>query len=829
VSHPHETLPGQSGGLARPSVRQIGSYEVLTLLGEGSTGQVFLARRPGIERLFALKLVHHGMDANGIARLKREAQLASRLDHPNIVRALDLGQHAGQLYLVMDHVPGPTLQATLDSGGTPNLEAALDLLEPIVDAVGAAHEAGVVHRDLKPANIIIDGRDGEPRVTDFGLAHDMGSLDQLTRAGDVLGTPAYMAPEQLRGEPVDTRADVYALGAILYQLVTGRIPFTGDTLGDLAHAIMRGDPTPPSQLNPLLPPAIEAVCLRALSKSAGDRPRTARDLGQELRRARSGGSASAILARFTGAHPDTNRALLVLGAGWVLSTVLLVAWGAWEHGRVVRSQRQSARQAAELTQAGLDQTELRAERDAAATRQEELEASLVGARRATERLRQANENLREDLLRASEQRAQEPAPPTQPLDRDRAASGDATARPAPRLARAIDRHLEDLERAGGHTYERARLLRNRGRYAEARALAEAALADGEQDLDLAVTLFRTCYAQGDQQAAGQIVVQLARDAPRSPQGLFARILLGQLEAGDDVVQSARRAVDMAPDRGYLRIFYARRAIEAALIDQDDASGWGTALEACDTAVAVDPTSPDALMDRASALGFLWERRLPLPGGSERDVAPLLLDDLRLASDLNPGLAELTLGEWCVRLGDHSLAREVLQSARDRADQAGDGQTSIRARAWLGRALLAEGDEAGAVGLWTEALRVHPGVPDGYAWVEVVDQLSPASRRELVTAAAGVEDYCREADRRGDAPLSVACRVCLGLLLLIQGDEPRAVEVWIQAIEAADPVLFSHLARESLHLLSPGGRQQIMRALPSEIASELRSRTRRRGA
>ncbi|MCO5169398.1 MAG: serine/threonine protein kinase [Planctomycetes bacterium] len=322
------TATHREGDAPVPPLRAVGPYEVLALLGKGSSGLVLLARRPGVERLFAVKLLPPDLDAEGLARLRREAEVASRLDHPGIVQVHDVGVHLQQPYLVMDHVPGPTLKDVIDrEGARPSGEAAA-LVAELAEALEVAHRGGIVHRDLKPANVIVDGRDGRAKVTDFGLARDLSRPSDLTQPGAVLGTPYYMAPEQVRGEPVDARADVYALGVILYELLTGARPFEAPSVSELGWKILEGRPAPPSARREGVDPRVEAVCLAAMGPRDA-RPASARALAVALR--------AACAAPLTGAARRPVRGALAAGLAAGPAVAVALAAGALTERRRARA------------------------------------------------------------------------------------------------------------------------------------------------------------------------------------------------------------------------------------------------------------------------------------------------------------------------------------------------------------------------------------------------------------------------------------------------------------------------------------------------------------
>ncbi|MBX3471320.1 MAG: protein kinase [Planctomycetes bacterium] len=266
---------------------RIGPYQLVRMLGAGAMGAVYHARHVELERDVALKLLQSegAPTARAIQRFKREARLAARLDHPNIVRVYEAGHEAGQHFIAMDMVRGRSVGELLTLGEV-TVRRAVHVMRKTAEAVAYAHEQGVIHRDLKPANILVDDRSGEPRVTDFGLAtlSEPDEDDKLTRTGAAVGTPAYMAPEQVRGrvDEIDRRTDVYALGATLYEMLTGAPPFDAATFLELAKRICDEDPVAPRKKNPAVPAPVETVCLKALEKDPAARYQSAADMAADL-------------------------------------------------------------------------------------------------------------------------------------------------------------------------------------------------------------------------------------------------------------------------------------------------------------------------------------------------------------------------------------------------------------------------------------------------------------------------------------------------------------------------------------------------------------------
>lgn len=259
--------------MARQVPASCGPYRLVDRLGHGAMAQVYRGLAPD-GREVAVKLLHPHLtgDEGFLARFHREAEAAGRLDHPHIVKILDYGREGDLHYLVMELVDGPSLQAMLRDRTHPLTPAeAVALIAPLADALDYAHRQGVIHRDVKPSNILLrGGRLDDPVLTDFGVAR-MVEATVATQAGALLGTPAYMAPEQGEGKPGDERSDIYALGVILYELLTGQPPFQADSPYAVILRHIHTPPPPPRSLRPDLPPALEAVVLRALEKDPAAR------------------------------------------------------------------------------------------------------------------------------------------------------------------------------------------------------------------------------------------------------------------------------------------------------------------------------------------------------------------------------------------------------------------------------------------------------------------------------------------------------------------------------------------------------------------------------
>lgn len=279
----------QAGSWQTNSVPEsVAGYEILGVLGHGGMGIVYEARQPQLGRTVALKMILSGNRPHEADhfRFEREAQTIARLHHPNIVQIYEVGEHEGKPFFSMEYCPGGRLDRKLAGKPLEPVQAAA-LVEQLARAIHVVHQKGVLHRDLKPANVLF-GEDGTPKITDFGLAKKLGEVAR-TVTGEVLGTPSYMAPEQAGGKnrEVGPACDIYALGAILYQCLTGRPPFKGPTVAYTLFQVMTEKPTPPRQVNPNVPADLEAICLKCLHKEPEYRYDTAMSLAEDLNRFRA--------------------------------------------------------------------------------------------------------------------------------------------------------------------------------------------------------------------------------------------------------------------------------------------------------------------------------------------------------------------------------------------------------------------------------------------------------------------------------------------------------------------------------------------------------------
>lgn len=289
-----------------------GRFHLLSVLGHGGTGTVYEAEQTGLSRRVALKVLHtHVATSPGaVARFQREATLMARLQHPGAAQVYDFGEDGGELFLAMERLYGETLDAATFREGPLPIPVAVDMVAQVLEVLEAAHALGIVHRDLKPSNIMLLGELSSPRVKvlDFGLAQLMEGWLQprITAAGMVHGTPAYMSPEQCRGEPLDGRSDLYSLGCVLHELIIGQPPFPAESPAETMSGHLYRPPPPMRQLRPHLEiaPALEALVLECLAKVKEQRPENAQVMRLRLRQTLTASSPSPQAPRGEGKKKD---------------------------------------------------------------------------------------------------------------------------------------------------------------------------------------------------------------------------------------------------------------------------------------------------------------------------------------------------------------------------------------------------------------------------------------------------------------------------------------------------------------------------------------------
>jgi eukaryotic-like serine/threonine-protein kinase len=281
-----------------------GRYQIVRRLGAGGMATVYLAEDQELGRGVAIKILNerHANDEQFVERFRREAKNAAGLSHPNIVSIFDRGEAEGTYYIAMEHLKGRNLKELLGARGPAPVHIAVDVARQVLAALGHAHKNGIVHRDIKPHNVMIDD-DRRVKVTDFGIAR--AGASQMTEAGSIVGTAQYLSPEQARGAMVDQRSDLYSVGVVLYELLTGEVPFTGDSPVEIAMKHLSDTPPPPSELNQEVPEELDKIVMRALAKDPARRYQSAEQMDADLER----------VARGLAVSPETEETATQIIAG----------------------------------------------------------------------------------------------------------------------------------------------------------------------------------------------------------------------------------------------------------------------------------------------------------------------------------------------------------------------------------------------------------------------------------------------------------------------------------------------------------------------------------
>jgi thiol-disulfide isomerase/thioredoxin len=717
---------------APPERGDFGEYELLGAIARGGMGVVFRARDKNLNRVVALKMILAGRlaTADEVRRFYTEAEEASRLDHPNIVPIYRVGQYAGQPYFTMKLVEGGTL-GDPGKGCQADLRKAARLMIDVAGAVHYAHQRGILHRDIKPGNILLDSS-GRPHVTDFGLVKHLGLKGNQTQSGAIVGTPGYIAPEQAAGRKDLTIAcDVYSLGAVLYDLVTGRPPFEADSALDTLVAVLQDEPPAPSRLNPRIDRDLETICLTCLYKDPGRRYRSAEAFAHDLQRYLAGEpirarriSAVERARKWVRRRPVAAAVLAVLclaGAvltvgGWLMTARLGAALGDARDARQLALEQKQ--QAEEARQSAVDRSEeLSRQREGALKRLESVNDFLiyVNERLANE---QASQSLRLEFLR-------EGLLLSEKFRKERGEDPDAA-----RLTARLYRCAGELWQESGNTqgardyYDRAHDLLDK--------LVKRFPEDGRYRADLAQTLARQAQlAQG------------VNDYAQAERALSRAISLLDVLA-QEAPGEAKHRQDAAEHRHTLGTFLEERDKAA----QAEAA-YRAALEQQEKLAADLPnqaTVHQQLAATAGALGWLLE---PTKPADAQQMLRKAQAACRQARNLQPKNREYARGLFAAYLDleaffrERGLHAELPALAEElRGDFPNDGGETYNAACWLADAVrvvgkhtelptqerqkLEEGHAAAAVRLLDKAIK------EGYtdrAHMEADTDLDPLRQRK----------------------------------------------------------------------------------------------------
>jgi serine/threonine protein kinase len=420
VGRPHQTLWAAQApvptGIGLPPGQRVAGYELLRELGRGGMGVVYLARQESLNRLVALKMILTGGHAGSeiLERFQTEARAVAQLQHPNIVQIYEVDTADGLPFCALEFLAGGSLADRLNGAPLAPM-AATALLEVVARAVAFTHERGIVHRDLKPANVLLRPKDAsaltdaefrpeayEPVLTDFGLAKNLRGDSKQTRSGALLGTPSYMAPEQAKGQIVGPPADIYALGAVLYDLLTGRPPFRGESVVDTLNLVQHTEPVPPRRLQPRVPWDVQTICLKCLEKDPARRYASAQELADDLRRCVVGEPIRARPTSFTIWALKWARSRPTLTALLLVSVALIASLAVGGTAFLLYYQQQAAFLQRALVAADAERQRADVERQ----RGREVLATTVQAVRSI--IGQVGDHVgRADLLRTAEERCEQ--------------------------------------------------------------------------------------------------------------------------------------------------------------------------------------------------------------------------------------------------------------------------------------------------------------------------------------------------------------------------------------------------------------------------------------
>jgi eukaryotic-like serine/threonine-protein kinase len=808
---------GEAAAPAAPAdLPAVAGYEVLGVLGRGATGVVYQARQVGLNRVVALKMILAGAHAAAgqLARFRAEAEAAARLQHPNIVQVYEVGERDGLPYFSLEYVDGGSLDRRIAGAPQPPRQSAA-LVQVLTRAMAYAHERGVVHRDLKPANVLLTAG-GVPKVADFGLAKRLEGDATATRSGVVVGTASYMAPEQAAGQAheVGPAADVYALGAILYELLTGRPPFRGGSLFETLRLVRTREPVPPRQLAAGVPRDLETVCLKCLQKEPAKRYASADALADDLGRFLAGEpirarrvSAPERLWRWARREPR-----LALLAGAVAVLLLTVALGslafAW---RLKREMDATERARQEADASALAEKEARRKADESTKAEKEArqkaDESTKAARRNLEQAVNQHGLALDRVVQMAERlhgRLQQGGSGPEVRALREAVLKDALDTLAEAAHEAERGGLTSFSRVAAH-FKMGRLFRTLGRPAEA-------VRQYEQARDLLVRLAPQRPSDDKVRgnlaliltSLGEAIVDARGDVPA------ARALYRQaLEVQQDLIAHPRNNAYSEADNWRLLANYRAALGQADLLLGDPAAARQQLLEALalrERLAARQSQYRSHLADTYDALGDVSWRLRDAAATDDCYRKALAIREALAARSPTDAADRAALAHTGSAYGDAHLrlgrAKEALALYRKalpiRQAGAESSPHNVRAQAALAythyriaTALLRLGPQEEAEGEYRQALALYERPPlAGSASLHDRGNTAVALARcgRAAEAVGRVEALCKDAPRSAGARLDAAC--CYAVCAARTADTARQAEYRRKAVaalrEAAGP-------------------------------------------
>jgi len=653
-----------SHDIPRIPLRTVGPYQLTAQLGQSTHGPAYIARIPGNDTTFALKWFQRRIPPEEVARIRQEIQIVSRLNHPGIVVPVDFGLEKDRLYIVSEHVEGSTAQERLSTHGPMDGRDAARLVADLADALERAHQAGILHRDLKPANVILDSRN-RGRILDLGLGPSVSAAGTNT-------TP-YQAPEQIRGERPGVRTDVYALGAILYELLCCRPPYSGRSTQELADTILAGQLIPPRRLTAGIDPKVESICLSALSANPRKRPSSAGAMAKSLRRAAEGGG---------GGVPILLVALV--GLIWLLSLAIPITLAVKYNNKFVHTQSVSESKAAEHKEELAN-----------------LEREVTRANSRAEQAEHAQRRLKDDRDRKTAEagdlnrKVQQITAKLKELSDANQQLSVQSLQPLGQTAVVLDTVLRILEGLESVEADRLRvdLLRARGRYEQSADLARALRTGPDTDYDLVMSEYLSCVHAGNAPRLGELVVELEK-APEGHPALEFAALARKTPDKQELIQAFANRVMKNGTSGnrYLDLFSLVAFIPPP--QQRTNQQMSQALVIINKLLPAvsksDPLDPSFHQSAMLYHGQVYVQALQQKKRNQMTQAfQQLSGTMQLARELQPDNLRLivTHAERFLQLGQAGQAHGLFEVAILRGGTLGDSELRNRARLGKGTSLL----------------------------------------------------------------------------------------------------------------------------------------------